>query len=247
MNGSEVAALARASDQYGVITREQMRRLGLSDGAVDQRLRAGRLLVCYPGVYRVPGAPETNRQRAMAACLWLGDGAAVSHVTAGALLRLDGIRRPPLHVVSTTNRVAPFTLHRVTKLDRIDRVTVDGIPYTSATRTLIDVASALDDEALESPLEVKTWRLVRRSELPRPDRQVPILDYRVDLLWRAQRVVLECDGFEAHAGYLRWKRDRRRVSAIEAAGYRMLHVTWDDVTSRPDEVVRRCLSALGRG
>jgi very-short-patch-repair endonuclease len=102
------------------------------------------------------------------------------------------------------------------------------------------------DKPLESTLEVKTWRLVRAANLPLPERQVPIEPYRVDMLWRAPRVVLECDGFEAHAGYLRWKRDRRRVGAIEAAGYRMLHVTWDDVTSRPREVVRRCLVALGR-
>jgi very-short-patch-repair endonuclease/uncharacterized metal-binding protein len=297
MNGNEAAALALAAEQYGVITRAQLRNAGITNGAVDQRLRAGRLRVCHPGVYRVPGAPSTNRQKAMAACLWLGDLAAVSHVTSGALLRLDGIRRPQLHVTSTINRDAPFHLHRVRRLDQIDRVTVDGIPCTSATRTLIDCAGLLDEEQLEiafesarrmgltsvpflskrfvelggrgkpgsgavrrllehqhvgdkpleSPLEVKTWRLIRTSGVPRPDRQVPILQYRVDLLWREQRVILECDGFEAHAGYLRWKRDRRRVSSIEAEGYRMLHVTWDDVTLRPDEVVRRSRGALGLG
>jgi len=233
----------------------------------------------------------------MAAFLWLGDNAAISHLTAGALLRLDGIRRPALHVTATINRIAPFTLHRVQRLDRIDRVTVDGIPCTSATRTLIDCAALLDDEALEiafesarrigltsaqhllrrfaelggrgrpgsgkireliehqrtgdkpleSPLEVRTWRLLRSSELRQPERQVAILDYRVDFLWRDVRVILECDGFEAHAGYLRWKRDRRRVGAIEAQGYRIVHVTWDDVTKRPSEGVRRFRAALGRG
>jgi very-short-patch-repair endonuclease len=294
MNGNEAAALALASEQYGVISRAQLKESGLTDGAVDQRLRARRLLVCHPGVYRVPGAPQTNRQKAMAACLWLGHRAAVSHVASGARLRLDGIRRPPLHVTTTVNRDAPFHLHRVRRLDGIDRVTVDGIPCTSATRTLIDCAGALDEEQLEiafesarrmgltsvpflskrfvelggrgkpgsgairrllehqhvgdkpleSPLEVKVWRLVRRSGLPRPEGQVPILQYRVDLLWREQRVILECDGFEAHAGYLRWKRDRRRVSAIEAEGYRFVHATWDDVTNRSDEVIARTRHAL---
>src|SRR5438045_1701667 len=58
--------------------------------------------------------------------------------------------------------------------------------------------------------------------------------------------LLECDGFEARADYLRWKRDRRRIAAIEAEGYHFMHVTWDDVTKRGDEVVRRCRAALGR-
>ncbi len=223
MNGNESSALALAAEQYGVITRAQARTHGMSDRQIVSRLAAGRLLVCDPGVYRVPGSPETNRQRAMAACLWLGDGAAVSHVTAGALLRLDRIRRPSLHLLvpRSTRRgadvEAPFKLHTATRFDRIDRVTVDGIPCTSATRTLIDSAAMLDerleiafesarrmgltsveylakrftelggrgkrgsggirrllehqrvgDQPLESPLEVKVWRLIRHSGLPRP-------------------------------------------------------------------------------
>ena len=77
-----------------------------------------------------------------------------------------------------------------------------------------------------------------------PERQVAIGDYRVDMLWPEHRVILECDGFEAHAGHLRWKRDRRRVAAIEAMVYRFVHVTWDDVTRRPDEVIARIGYAL---
>jgi very-short-patch-repair endonuclease len=294
MNGTEAAALVLASEQYGVVTRAQLRELGLTDGAIDQRLRGGRLVACHPGVYRIPGAPRTNRQSALAACLWLGEPASVSHVTAAALLRLDGIRRPPLHVTTTSNRTASFHLHRVARLDHVDRVVVEGIPCTSATRTLIDAAAILDEEQLgvafesarrmgltaveflarrftelggrgkagsgairrllerqpvgarplESPLEVKVWRLICGSGLPQPERQVPILQYRVDLLWRAQRVVVECDGFEAHAGYLRWKSDRRRMSAIEAEGFRFVHATWDDVTKRPDQLLERVAHAL---
>jgi very-short-patch-repair endonuclease len=128
---------------------------------------------------------------------------------------------------------------------------VDGIPCTAATRTLIDTRllehQAVGDRPLESPLEVKVWRLVRSSALPLPERQVPILDSRVDLLCRAEGVIVECDGFEAHAGYLRWKRDRRRVGAIEAEGYRFVHVTWDDATKRPDEMLGRVRHALREG
>src|SRR3954451_12075960 len=129
MNGKESNALALASEQYGVISRAQARAKGMTERQIDDRLAAKRLLVCHPGVYRVPGAPQTNRQRAMAACLWLGEHAAVSHVTAVALLRLDGIRRPPLHVtvpecVRRGSKGTEFKLHRVGRLEHIDRVTV---------------------------------------------------------------------------------------------------------------------------
>jgi hypothetical protein len=69
MNGNESAALAVASDQYGVVSRAQLREQEMTDGPITQRLRAGRLLVCHPGVFRVAGASQTSRQRAMAACL----------------------------------------------------------------------------------------------------------------------------------------------------------------------------------
>jgi very-short-patch-repair endonuclease len=300
MNEREADVLRRAGEQYGVITREQARNAGLTDRQIDTRLRGQRWLPLYPAVFRVAGAPVTARQRALAACLWLGDGAVISHLTAAAVLRFDGIRGPALHVTvprsarSGVNTKRGFALHSTTRLSLIDRVTVDGIPCTSGARTLIDIAALVDDEALEiafesarrmrltsvdhlarrflelggrgkagsarvcrllerqrvddrpleSPLEVKVWRLLRDRRIPLPERQVAIGDYRVDMLWPEHRVILECDGFEAHAGHLRWKRDRRRVAAIEAMVYRFVHVTWDDVTRRPDEVIARIGYAL---
>lgn len=61
-----------------------------------------------------------------------------------------------------------------------------------------------------------------------------------------QRTVCECDGFEWHGKRLQWRRDRRRVAAIEAAGWNIVHVTWDDVTQRPAETLDRLAFALRR-
>jgi very-short-patch-repair endonuclease len=178
-------------------------------------------------------------------------------------------------------------VHRA-DLRRIDRVSVDGIACTSASRTLIDCAPAVDGETLEaafeqarrlgptsvramqglcvqgrpgsakmrlvlahasqrpkeSRLEVKLARLLRDSRLPTPEAQVPIGASRVDFAWRAYRLVCECDGFEWHGDRPRWKRDRRRIAAIEAAGLRVVHVTWDDVTRYPTETLDRLALAL---
>src|SRR5437763_1135961 len=77
----------------------------------------------------------------------------------------------------------------------------------------------------ESRLEVKLARLLRTSGLPKPVPQFVIGRYRVDYAWTLFRIVCECDGFEWHGGRLQWKRDRRRIAAIEAQGWRVVHVT----------------------
>jgi len=87
-----------AERQHGVLTRAQLRALGLSDSQIQRRITTRRLERVLPGVFRVVGSVATRRQRAFAACLWLGDSALVSHTTAGALLRLDGIETRELHL-----------------------------------------------------------------------------------------------------------------------------------------------------
>jgi very-short-patch-repair endonuclease len=251
----------------------------------------------FPAVYRLPGAVRTGRQRVSAAVLWGGDEAAISHTTAARLLRLDAVTFDQLHLTlpKTLGRRAPgFVLHRMANLPRIDVVTVDGIRCTSATRTIIDCASTLDDEplesafeqarrmgltspnalarrvqelcgrgrpgsasirrllaaqspgarALESRLEVKLARLLRKSSLPTPVRQHRVGRFRLDFAWPGIRVGCECDGFEHHGSRLAWRRDRVRLAAIEAAEWRVVHVTWDDVTREASQTLDRLALSL---
>jgi very-short-patch-repair endonuclease len=158
MNEAETSALALARRQYGLISRPQALAFGCSERVIDRRIANGRWQRSQPNVYRIAGAPVTARQRAMAATLWLGDAAFVSHQTAGALLRLDAIDADAIHVVvprSVRARIPlePVVVHRTNVLARADRAVVDGIPCTSATRTIIDLAGVLDDEPLEAAFE----------------------------------------------------------------------------------------------
>jgi len=301
MKKADLAVAQIAEDQFGAFSRAQAADAGLSEYAMTRRVASGAWLPVLPGVYRLPGTPRTGRQRAMAATLWAGPDAVASYTTAARLLRLDGVRVDAVHltILRASGRRAPegVVLHR-SNIIREDRVTVDGIPCTSATRTVIDCAAPLDDEQLEvayeaarrmgltSPralerraaelcgrghpgsarvkrllahqqhgaaalqyrLEVKTARLIRASSLPRPVRQHPIGRYRVDFAWPDARVAVECDGFEHHGYRLAWKRDRRRLAEIEAQHWRVVIVTWDDVTSRPDQTVDRiAIACSARG
>jgi very-short-patch-repair endonuclease len=142
-----------AERQYGLVTRDQARN-ELSDSAIDRRLASGRWAVVLPGVYRVVGAPRSEHQHALAVALWAGGP--ISHLSAARLLRLDGCPHPGGLDVTVNRRTglsAPdVVVHRAT-LPRLDRVTVDGIPCTSATRTLVDCAPLLEGEQLEVAFE----------------------------------------------------------------------------------------------
>ena len=115
---------------------------------------------------------------------------------------------------------------------RADALCGRGKPGSAAIRTLL--SHQRDGEpALQYRLEVKTARLLRAHKLPPPVRQFAIGKYRIDFAYPPQRVGLECEGFEYHGNRLTWKRDKRRTAWIEAQDWRLLFLTWDDVTKRP--------------
>lgn len=150
------AALRIAERQYGAITRAQLRMEELSDAQID-RMIGNQIEVVHPGVYRVVGSVRSSRQRASAALLWLGRDAHLSLRTAGALLRLDGLRTRDVQVLvppeSRQGRGQHLVQIRRSILLPRDRRVADGLRCTSATRTLVDLAATLDDEALEAAFE----------------------------------------------------------------------------------------------
>lgn len=68
---------------------------------------------------------------------------------------------------------------------------------------------------------------------------------RVDFLL-AGVVVIEADGRSAHDSPSAVYRDRHRHEALQAAGFVVVRVTWEDVTRHPEATVLRILAALAR-
>jgi very-short-patch-repair endonuclease len=122
----------------------------------------------------------------------------------------------------------------------VERVAANGRHGTAAMRALL--AEIGNEQPAESVLEVKAARLLRRSALPRPLRQHAIGRQRVDFAWPEKRLVLECDGKLFHAN--RFQADRSKWSALAAAGWRVIVVTWDDVTRRAEHVLAQLGQAL---
>jgi very-short-patch-repair endonuclease len=133
-----------------VIAHRQLIELGFSAKAVKHRLRAGRLHPVRRGIYAL-GRPDVSQDGLwMAAVLACGSTAALSHASAGALWKVRRALRPIPEVsvlIGERSRPAGITLHRRARLEVTTR---RGIPVTTITTTLIDLASFLDPRELEA-------------------------------------------------------------------------------------------------
>jgi very-short-patch-repair endonuclease len=79
--------------------------------------------------------------------------------------------------------------------------------------------------------------LIRAARLPRPETNVRVERHEVDFLWRAARLVAEVDGYAFHGTRGAFERDRRRDADLQAAGWRVLRITWRRLAEEPEAVV----------
>jgi hypothetical protein len=149
-----IASLADV--QYGVVTRAQLLDAGVSDDAVDGRVRARRLRRVHRGVYAVGHGRLTVEGRWMAAVLAGGTGAVLSHGSAAAAWDL---RRTPIGAIDVTvptragrGQRAGLKIHRC-RLSAGDVAEVDGVPVTSVARTIIDLSRTLKGRPLEHVID----------------------------------------------------------------------------------------------
>jgi very-short-patch-repair endonuclease len=150
--------------QHGVISRAQLIAIGLASAAIDKRVARGRLIPIHRGVYLV-GPIAGERSAEVAAVLACSAPAWVSHESAAYVVELPPYPDRPeeTHVTTTRSpRREGIRVHRT--LLASDEVTeVDGVPVTTATRTIIDLAPRPDLEHLLSQAYAK--RLTSRSKL----------------------------------------------------------------------------------
>lgn len=140
--------------QRGLITRLQAIHAGLSERQIDHRLTTGRWRPAHPGVYTAIECSDDWKQRAMAACLWAGDGAALSHRSAALLCGLDGIVTSLVEITTPRALSDPRVMIHRSRLLTGDHVTrVGGIPVTSPTRTLLNLSAVVPPQRLEVALD----------------------------------------------------------------------------------------------
>ena len=145
------------------------------------------------------------------------------------------------------------------------------IPVTSPSRTLRDLRTLLPQQQFavalrraeylglsigdrfepdhtRSEFESRFLAVCRRHRLPQPSVNVSVGRFTVDFLWRAERLVVELDGYRTHSSRAAFEADRARDVELKAMGYDVIRFTWRQLASRPDvaRTLRRVLSAQGQ-
>lgn len=209
----EVARVA--SGQKGMITRGQLFDAGLGRGAIEHRLRNGRLHPYPPGagVYLVGHSSTEPLSAEMAAVLRFGGHAVLSHRTAAAVW---GFADPPHDVTLTTatgrqSSRSGVRVFRVVSLDSRDLRRAYGLPLTAPARTLLDVARHVSAGELERMVaEARVRGLASDRELRAAIGRAP---QRKGVA--ALRSQLES---ERGPAFTRSEAERKLLSMIEAAG-----------------------------
>lgn len=287
-----------AGRQHGLITYEQLRRLGMSDAAIARRLALGRLHRIHRGVYAV-GRRELSREGVfLAAVLAVGGDAVLSNLAAAALWDCWTGRTAPIDV-TVPRRTRPrrgIRAHAVNELPAVATTIHRGIPVTTPTRTVRDLAGTMYSERAfrrivhealtrnlvdlsglraeidragprcpgigrlraeiadgakptRSGLEDDVVTMLRCHDAPRFETNAHVPGtpawVEVDVLFRAQKVVIEVDGGRWHSTPFRRDRDGYKQSLVEAAGHRVIRLAEDDVTSMGEtETMARVWRAL---
>jgi very-short-patch-repair endonuclease len=236
-----------AARQHDVISLEQLFGAGLSPSAIQRRVKDGRLHRIHRAVY-TPGTPNLTREGYFMAAVLAVKGAVLSHASAAALHSLSptcpplvqvtvpghhGRRRRPGIVIrrSTTLTPAETTLHR-------------GIPVTAVARTLADLGWGTERTC--SDLERLFLRICRHHGIAKPEGNVNVGPYTVDFLWRAERLVVEVDGYAYHSSRRSFESDRARDRRLKLRGYEVLRFTDRELSREPDALAASMRAHLRR-
>jgi len=143
-------------DRHGIFSLEDLLAMGLTHDTIWRRVKSGRLIRVYEGVFRASGAPSTWEHGLWAAYAWAKADCVFSHRSG---LLLHGI-------AGATDRVVEMTVTRKSKspdpkliLHYTSRNPVNysrlrqSLPVTSVPRTLLDVASVLRSWHLEMAMD----------------------------------------------------------------------------------------------
>jgi hypothetical protein len=247
-NARSKAAWGLANRQHGILARRDLLALGFTPEAIDHRIAKGRLHPVGRGVYAVGWPHLTRERRWIAAVLACGEGAALSHRSAGSLWgitwerpgRVDVSvrrrcehRRPGIHVRSRP------------ALPAADVVVHNDIPVTAPARTLTGqpgvraLRALLDRHTFrlsDSDLELFFRPIATAAGLPPPLTKEIVNDYEVDFFWPELHLVVETDGLRYHRTASTQTRDRERDQAHTASGLTQLRFSHYQVRYEPSHV-----------
>ncbi|MEX2253680.1 MAG: DUF559 domain-containing protein [Thermoleophilaceae bacterium] len=148
-----------------------MNRLGITDTVIAHSLATGRLFPVIHGVFAVGHERVGDRGRMRAATLACGDQSVVSHRTAAALLGLLDRVPTRIDVIGTGSagrKISQVRRHHVPRPHGAEAGHCDGIPCTSPSRTIVDLAGTTGGRELRGVVEeAAVQRCLNPAEIDR--------------------------------------------------------------------------------
>jgi len=95
-----------------------------------------------------------------------------------------------------------------------------------------------------SEAEHRLLELIRAAQLPEPLTNARVAGYEADFLWPDHRLVVEVDGYAFHSTRRSFERDRRRDADLTSRGYRVIRLTWRQITAEPEVVIAQLAPSL---
>lgn len=140
---AQLLASEVAGEQWGVIGAGQLRNCGVTKRTTDSWLARGRLYIHHPGVYTLGHRSIPIEGQLVAALLYAGPDAVLSHATAAWWWGLISAQ-PPVIELSAPRRVIRSNGVAVHRRTHLDATRHRRFPITSIAQTLVDYAATAD-------------------------------------------------------------------------------------------------------
>jgi very-short-patch-repair endonuclease len=150
----------------------------------------------------------------------------------------------PARTLDDLSSVLSFAPHRraVRQAMALKRVTVAELRQAKSRQLRTILADGY--VPTRSELEDAVLDLITKGGFATPDVNKPIgLGFTPDFRWPAQRLVIEADSREWHDDPIAQQDDAARQAILEAAGERVLRVTWRQAVARQQETLQRIQAA----
>ena len=131
-----------AESQAGYFTASQAREHGFSWERLSDNVKRGRFLRPFRGVYRLSHFPSSAHEDLFVAWLRTGPHSIISHESALTLYNLSDVLPGEIHVIipRTASRRRPGLRLHTNSLKPEEITNREGLPVTTAARTIADVA-----------------------------------------------------------------------------------------------------------
>ncbi|MFO7680874.1 MAG: type IV toxin-antitoxin system AbiEi family antitoxin domain-containing protein [Chloroflexota bacterium] len=175
-----------AENQAGYFTASQARDHGFSWERLSENVKRGRFLRLFRGVYRLAHFPSSAYEDLFVAWLRTGPNSVISHESALTLYNLSDVLPGEIHVIisrTASRRRSGLRLH-TNQLKPEEITTREGLPVTTAARTIADVAIG----GLARELVVQSIREAVDRGLTSREKLLAQADYQSG---RAKRIIYE--------------------------------------------------------